>query len=211
MDQEELEWLKEFIDENKNLIKNQEYKQLYTDAYNTADNANDYSLVGNLTYVLYKSGINPLYKMDIVIEMFAEFTDITEYTVPSNIGAIDNSAFAHCSNLEKIHLVGGNLTLIGEGSFKHCGKLDNVEIPKGVKTISKYAFSNCEKLKTIHLPDTLETIENFAFAVSPIKDIHYSGTKEQWKKIKKNAGWVHSTLQPGYDITVHCTDGDFTF
>ena len=208
MDKEELEWLKEFLDEHKNLVTNKEYKQLYADAYNTADEANDYSLIGNLTYVLYKTGIYPLYKMDIAIEYFAAFTDITEYTVPSNIGAIDKSAFAYCKNLERINLVSGNLTLIGSSAFKYCEKLKEVKIPEGVKTIDTYAFTRCKGLKKVYLPSTLELIGMFAFSQCPIKDIYYDGTADQWNNMERKVSWVHSTQVAGFEITVHCIDGD---
>lgn len=76
------------------------------------------------------------------------------------------------------------MTSIGEWTFWICSALTSVMIPNSVTSIGGWAFSNCDELA----------------------EIHYDGTIEEWKNIKKGSFWNSYTG----NFTVYCTDGNLT-
>lgn len=66
-------------------------------------------------------------------------TDLTSYTVPSNITRIGEFAFAR-TGLESIHIPNG-VTQIGYAAFYHCDNLKEISIPKSVTWIEPSAFA----------------------------------------------------------------------
>ena len=89
----------------------------------------------------------------------------TEYTIPNSVTTIENSAFSHSSNLS------------------------SVIIPNNVTTIENYAFRYCSSLTSLTIGNSVTTIELEAFDIcSSLKDVYYSGSEEQWKKIAVEYG-----------------------
>ena len=68
--------------------------------------------------------------------------------------------------------------------------------------ISSGAFSNT-KLQSIYIPVGVTDIFNEVFAGTPLTEITYQGTKEQWNEIYLDDEW-----NSGSSITkIICTDG----
>ena len=77
-----------------------------------------------------------------------------------------------------------SVTSIGWGTFSGCSSLTSITIPDGVTSIGDLAFDGCNSLTSITIPNSVTSIEDSAFSgCSSLKDVYYSGTQEQWKKI----------------------------
>ena len=99
----------------------------------------------------------------------------------------------------------GSVTSIGSSAFQNCTGLTSITIPDSVTSIGAYAFYGCKGLTSITIPDRVTSIGEEAFrCCTGLTDVHFSGTKRQWKNIaiKNN--------DPLPTATIHCTDGDIT-
>ena len=82
--------------------------------------------------------------------------------VISNVGLIDESAFANCSKLQKVRL-GNEVGDINQRAFYNCVLLDSLTLPNTVKTLGDSVFYNCKNLAFAQLSNTLSTIGKAAF------------------------------------------------
>lgn len=86
---------------------------------------------------------------------------ITSYTIPADVGEIDEAAFCFCG--EFLHLeVGDNITEIPNGLLKDCNKLQSVRLGNGVWKIGSEVFNSCD-LKEITLPANLKELSRTSF------------------------------------------------
>ena len=86
-----------------------------------------------------------------------------EYKIPDGVEALEESAFAVCSSIEKIDMP-DSLKRINLYCFSECTSLDNVVIPDNVTELGMFAFTGCKSLKNIKLPDNMTTIGGGAFS-----------------------------------------------
>ena len=85
-----------------------------------------------------------------------------EADVPPDLLQIDEFAFYHCNQLEKVKMHHG-LRSIGRYAFYHCARLKHAEIPSSLRSIGSRAFSGCTALRTLSIPDNVTNIEYKAF------------------------------------------------
>ena len=138
---------------------------------------------------------------------FSEYKDLREISMPDSITNLGHRVFYRCENLTKI-VISPNVTYIGQGCFQGCSSLEEIRIPDSVirtgtsvfeectslkkitissnlNLISQNVFMNCRNLEEIRIPESIGAIAPFAFLnCSSLKDVYYSGSKEQWEKIK---------------------------
>ena len=132
-------------------------------------------------------------------------------TVVSNkvsylITSIGENAFFSCTLLTSIALP-NSIKSIGMGSFTYCESLTSTTIPDSVKVIANMAFYRCSSLTEITIPNSVKSLgyEVFSNCIS-LKTFIYNGTREKWKKIKKDTlddKWI-SGIPAKF---VQCTDG----
>lgn len=60
---------------------------------------------------------------------------------------------------------------IWDGAFRDCTYIETLELPKGLKSISRYAFFGCKSLKEIVIPDSVESIGESAFLYTALHKV----------------------------------------
>ena len=129
------EKLKFFLEENKDLINNYQFEELYK---NSSINSKD------ITEILYKAGLDPLHHMKNIPVNFAFNSDffIGKLIIPGNIKSIGGDAFAYNKNLTKVIIKNG-VEKIGLTAFRSCPNLTSILIPKSVNKIATGLCSFC--------------------------------------------------------------------
>ena len=122
-----LEETANFIMQHKDEINQREYDVLYR----LADESDIF--VWLLTYILFKSGIEPLKYVEFVPKYYMSYSDY-----------------------EGIYRIPDNIIIIDDWTFNHSKKLTHVIIPKSVKSIGFNAFTECDKLERITYEGTIE-------------------------------------------------------
>lgn len=134
-------------------------------------------------------------------------TELETITLPESMKRIGDTAFQFCIKLTSIKIPSG-VTIIEESTFSYCKSLTNITIPIGVTRIGNSAFSYCSSLTSITIPDSVTSIgEDTFWKCGKLKDVYYTGIKEQWKAIKKNQKWKVKDNSKS-TMVIHCLDGD---
>ena len=154
---------------------------------------------------------------------FADCSAITSIELPDGLTRIGTNAFYHCTGMESISIPYG-LTAIGECAFWGCESLKSIDIPGSVTRIGYAAFAECISLTSIVIPEGVEKLEDGTFQGCPslesvtipasvtsiaagvfqndaLKDVHYSGSREQWGLIE-----IDETNTALKKAAIHCSD-----
>lgn len=129
--------LKNFIEENIDLIEQKNWRDLYDLA-----SVHIPFQIGNLTTNLIYAGINPLDDLEVVLpEMFAE-SMIQKIELPVQIAVIKRQAFKNCYELKELILPPALLRIDNE-AFANCYNLHTIKYPGTIKKL-KMSFPNWE-------------------------------------------------------------------
>ena len=113
--------LKNFIEENIEMIENEEFEVIYSDL----DADFRYTLIGDFTEALIKAGIDPAKYMKEIPPHYLGGTSLRSYTVPNNITAIGEYAFSGYNGLTEV-VIPSTVTSIGAYAFRYCSELESI-------------------------------------------------------------------------------------
>ena len=100
-----------------------------------------------MTYILKKSGIEPLKYMTFVPSYYAiNDEDIKHVIIPDNVESIGRYAFSGCKSLHTVDIK-GNLLTIHDNAFDGCKNLDKINFQGSTeqwRNIKKGFLWNCD-------------------------------------------------------------------
>lgn len=132
--------------------------------------------------------------------------EITEYTVPTGVTSIGESAFYACKKLEKV-VLNSELTTLKTSAFMDCTKITSVSLPDSITTIETYVFSGCSGLSSLTIPKDVVYLGQYAFKDLTLTTItfkdytgwHYLSDTTNWKN--KTGGTLQSFTSEDIVIT----------
>lgn len=113
--------LKNFIEENIELIENGEFEVIYSDL----DADFRYTFIGDFTEALIKAGIDPAKYMKEIPPHYLGGTSLRSYMIPNNITAIGEYAFSGYNGLTEV-VIPSTVTSIGAYTFRYCHELRSI-------------------------------------------------------------------------------------
>ena len=115
--------LKEFIEENIDLIEENRWDEVYENASFDLDSTDS---TGMFTEAMLDIGLDPIaeQELDWIPDYYLSGTSITEFTIPNTIHSL------------------------GEGCFSY-SSLKTITIPASVETIRDYVFYECANLEEV--------------------------------------------------------------
>lgn len=94
--------------------------------------------------------------------VFNNCINLTELWIPDSVtDLVTHSLCYDCQKLQTVTLP--HIDRIEQMAFSGCQSLRMINLPEGLRQISRYAFSNCGQLEISKFPETLEAIEYGAF------------------------------------------------
>ena len=154
--------------ELKKPINQVDWEKIYNLALET-DDFRFVSDIGSLTNFFLSCNIHPEVYLEELPEFFLAFTDITNFTIPSNIHKIGARAFYNCENLSSI-VIPTTVTDIADRAFLKSG-INGINLPPGIKEIGSFTFSLCPNLKYITIPQSVKVIGANAFRGSGLQEV----------------------------------------
>ncbi len=136
---------------------------------------------------------------------------------------IGNHLIKAKTSLSGVYEIKEGTKTISESAFSSCSKMSSVIIPEGVKAILDGTFKGCSNLVSITIPKSLESIASNAFGSmllsSPIDDVYYEGTIEQWELFESKQDFSRNPFGKAeihynsnkYDVTYNVVSDDGTW
>ncbi|MDE5729269.1 MAG: leucine-rich repeat domain-containing protein [Clostridia bacterium] len=109
-----------------------------------------------LEYELNSDGTGYIVKKDYPYPTGTVYIPAMHKGLP--VTAIKHSAFQSCKDIERVVILGNNLTTVGNMAFANCEKLQSLEFPEGLKYISSHVFYRCPSLKSVSFPSTVKNL-----------------------------------------------------
>lgn len=209
INKQKIDHLKEFISDNKELIRQGDYKEIYNKLV-SLDNKlpHGHQIMQLFTQTMFEVGENPFKGLSTIPTQAANAINIERVDIPDSVTLIEEGAFIGCEKLKKIKF-SKRLVKIEAYAFAYCSKLEEIEIPDSISEIEFGAFEHCYNLRSVTLGKNLLTLGPRVFDIcNNLKDIFYNNTFENWGYI---AGHINIGTTIPERCILHCTDGDYIF
>ena len=209
VNKQKIDNLKKFISDNKDLIRQGNYKRIY-DELIALDNKlpHNHQIMQLFTQTMFEVGENPFKGLSIIPVYAANAINIERVDIPNSVTVIEEGAFIGCEKLKEIKF-SNHLIKIEMNAFAYCSELEKIEIPDSIDKIEYGAFAHCYNLQSVTLGKNLLTLGPNVFdACNKLKNIFYNGTFENWSHIAGHIN-IGTTIPEG--CILHCTDGDYVF
>lgn len=129
---------------------------------------------------------------------------VESVVIPAGVTLIGRHAFSGCNRLKHVKFEEGFSGTIQSFAFAYCESLKEFSFPSGIICVDSATISRCQNLETVYIPNSVSELGAYAFAENvSLKNIHFDGTKAQWKAINKGYRWSDEMG----DYTVYCEDG----
>ena len=132
--------VKEFIEDNIDLIEQGAWSQIYDNAFFTLDS----TATGKFTQAILSIGEDPLIALDYIPEYYLSDCNIETFTIPNHILELYEGCFSY-SSLKDI-VIPDSVTTIGMYAFYDCTALERVKIPPNVISIEDNSFNNSKTI-----------------------------------------------------------------
>ena len=133
----------------------------------------------------------------IGVGAFFDCTGLTSITIPNSVTSIGDGAFEWCTGLTSI-TIPNSVTSIRDRAFDGCTGLTSITLGNSVTSIGYEAFYKCTGLTSITIPNSVTSIGRGAFYYTGLKDVYYTGSKDEWKAIS-----VGSDNVDLFNATIH--------
>lgn len=172
----------EWISEIPVIITRENYKTIFENLANLADNSYKFYCHNDLNEEIFnaiKDAIFNLYEANIHLDFSDIGTSCNLYFTDrdySNLISVLLPKYTNsysfrfgyyngnkCTNLEKV-VMAEDTKSISDYAFYGCKKLQNIEIPQSVTQIGSYAFKECSSLSKVIIPNAVSAIENGTFS-----------------------------------------------
>ena len=209
INKQKIDHLKEFIFDNKDLIKQGNYKTIYNELRDLDDKLPyNHQIMQLFTQTMFEVGENPLKGLSIIPAYAANAINIERVDIPDSVTVIEEGAFLGCEKLKEIKF-SKRLIKIETNAFAYCSKLEEIEIPDFIDEIEYKAFAHCYNLQSVTLGKNLLTLGPNVFdACNRLENIFYNGTFESWSYIAGHIN-IGTTIPEG--CILHCIDGNYVF
>ena len=209
INKQKIDHLKEFISDNKDIIRQGNYRKIYNELI-ALDNKlpHNHQIMQLFTQTMFEVGENPFKGLLIIPAYAANAINIERVDIPDSVTVIEEGAFIGCEKLKEIKF-SNHLIKIEMNAFAYCSELEEIEIPDSIDKIEYGAFAHCYNLQSVTLGKDLLTLGPNVFDVcNKLKDIFYNNTFEAWSYIAGHIN-IGTTLPEG--CILHCTDSDYVF
>ena len=176
----------DYINTHQEYIDDDNFTFLYNDLFFlTLANKWESEYTGEFTNALVDAEINPLDNMSIIPGYYmCGDSQTTGMFVPKHVIRVENAAFQD-SSIEEIDF-GVNVERIEDFVLSGCQYLWRVVIHNKVQHIGSEVFFGCDELK----------------------EITFRGTRNEWLRMHKEAGWRRGAVNLH---TVICDDGEIEY
>ena len=158
-----------FVTINTNAVDDYKWKE------NEDSSVTVTNYTGNDSNVIIPSKINDKPVTSIHHDLFLDYPELINVTIPDSITNIDEYTFSNCIKLININVNKDNKNYTSENGILFnkdktvlitCppGKKGAYVIPDNIIEISSLAFYNCTKLTNITIPESVTSIGNLAFS-----------------------------------------------
>lgn len=170
---------------------------------------------------------------EVIFDWAFENAHFDQITIPDSVKTISDFAFANIKTTLRAMYIPDTVESIGQCAFSGTSlisisvpactigysafdgnkELNTIVFREGVTTLPAHGVAFCPKLKVVQLPSTLERTGNYTFWRSPVTDVFFAGTEEQWQSVNwgldirsnvdgQEIGWRYSNIHYNADINL---------